>query len=81
MKAIHGRWGLKATELWKQLDLSPVSPVFVSVMVYRKSCIEMRRLSMPWEQRGLANEMSQCFIVGGARADVGKTFWRDIHSL
>ena len=55
--------------------------MFVSVMVYRKSCIEMRRLGMPREQRGLANEMSQCFIVGGARADVGKTFWRHVHSL
>ena len=36
---------------------------------------------MPREQRGLANEMSQGFIVGGARADVGKTFWRHVHSL
>lgn len=73
--------GPRGTELWKQLDLSLVSPVFVSVMVYRKSCIEMRRLGMPREQRGLANEMSQCLIVGGARADVGKTFWRHVHSL
>ena len=51
-------------------------PVFVSVMVYRKSCIAVRRLSMPREQRARANEMSQYYIVGGARGDVGKTFWR-----
>ena len=31
---------------------------------------------MPREQRARANEMSQYSIVGGARGDVGKTFWR-----
>ena len=34
---------------------------------------------MPREQRGLANEMSQGFIVGGARADVGSQEARGGH--
>lgn len=81
VKVIRGGQGLEAAELWKQLDLNPVWPVFVSAVVYRKSCIEIERLSLSYELRVLANGMSQRSTVQGAGKDVGRTFWRDVHSL
>lgn len=46
----------------------------------QKSCIEVERLSLPHEQRVVANGMS-FLLVGLDRGDVGRTFWRDVHLL
>lgn len=52
--------------------------MFVSATVYST---EIGSLSVPQEQRVIANGMSQRFTVGEDGGNVGRTFWRDVHSL
>lgn len=78
MQAIRGGQGSSAAERWKPLDLNPGGPVFVRATVYST---EIGSLSVPQEQRVIANGMSQRFTVGEDGGNVGRTFWRDVHSL
>lgn len=63
-KSDWGGQGSEAVELQQQPDLNPEQPVFMSVVVYRKSCTEVGRVSLPHKQRVLANGMSQCCTAG-----------------
>ena len=70
--------GLSSCGALEAAGLDPEWPVFVSVTAYST---EIGRLSLPQEQRVVANGMSQCFTVGEDGGNVGRTFWRDVHSL